>query len=111
MCLLGEESAKSVNSAFKVPTLIPLHDKKITELRRLWEMAKGSLPDEAVSYDIPNDLGNGFMEKGKREEMKVFYLTALEGRRRVLGAEHKKTLGSLYNLWLVLQNMEVTKAR
>ena len=31
-------------------------------------------------------------DQDKYEDMKVFYLTALEGRRRVLGEEHKQTL-------------------
>ena len=36
-------------------------------------------------------------DQRKYEEAKVFYLAALEGRRKVLGKEHKKTLMSLNN--------------
>ena len=35
------------------------------------------------------------LDKGIYEESKVFYLAALEGRRRVLGEEYRKTLASL----------------
>ena len=46
------------------------------------------------------------LERGKYEEAKVFKLAALEGRRRVLGEEHKDTLGSLNNMGVLLHNME-----
>ena len=45
-------------------------------------------------------------EKGKYEEVTVFYLAALEGQRRVLGEEHKKTLDSLNNMGNLLADME-----
>ena len=104
--LLGEDHAKSVEATYSIVVQITWGDERIAGLRALLERVKVSLPDEAVSFDIANDLGNGFMEKGKHEETKVFYLTALEGRRSVLRAEHKKTLGSLYNLGLVLHFVE-----
>ena len=44
--------------------------------------------------------------KGKFEEPKALYLIALEDRNRVLGAEHKKTLGTLNNLGTHLQDIE-----
>ena len=68
------------------------------ELRRLWEMAKVSLPDEAITYDVANSLGNELDQKGQYQEVKVLYLAALEGRRGVLGEEHKDTLDTLHNL-------------
>ena len=43
--------------------------------------------------------------KGKCEEAKVLWLAALEGQRRALGEEHKKTLDSLNNMGAVLQLM------
>ena len=104
--LIGENSAKEVNAAYMVASLIPSDDENIAEYRRLWEMAKVSLSDEAVTYDIATQLGDELREKGKFEEEKVFYLAALGGRRRVLGEEYNKTLGSLNNLVLVLNNME-----
>ena len=61
-------------------------------------MAKVSLPDEAVTYDVANDLGLELRKKGVFEEAKVFYLAALAGRRRVLGGEHKNALESLNNM-------------
>ena len=39
-------------------------------------------------------------------EVKVFYLAAFEGRRRVLGEEHKGTLDSLNNMGTVIHQME-----
>ena len=36
----------------------------------------------------------------------MFYITALEGRRRVLGEEHKKTLDSMKNMGAPLFHME-----
>ena len=65
-----------------------------------------SLPDEAVTYDIANQLGCKLEMKGKYEEAKVFWLTALEGQRMVLGEEHKDTLGTLNNLGALLGNMK-----
>ena len=74
--LLGEVSAKAVNAAYKVANQLP-PDEQIAEYRRLWEMAKVSLPEEAVTYDIANQLGVELDEKGKHEEAKVLYLAAL----------------------------------
>ena len=45
-------------------------------------------------------------KKSDFEEAKVLYLAALEGRRRVLGEEHKDTLSSLNNMGVLLANME-----
>ena len=69
-------------------------------------MAKVSLPEEAVRYDIANNLGVLLDEKkGKYEEAKVFSLAGLEGRRRVLGEEHMKTLTSMNNLGALPHDM------
>ena len=106
VCLLGEDSAQAANAALAVASQIPSDDEKIAEWRRLWEMAKVSLPEEAVTYDIANQLGGSLEFKGKYEEAKVFYLAALEGRRRVLGEEHKYTLASLNNMGNLLADME-----
>ena len=65
-----------------------------------------SLPDEAVTYDIANQLGCKLEMEGKYEEAKVFWLAALEGRRRVLGEEHKNTLASMFNLGNIHNNLE-----
>ena len=46
MRLLGEDSAKVVETAFVVTTQLESADEQFSELRRLWEMAKVSLPDE-----------------------------------------------------------------
>ena len=102
MRLLGENSAK----AFMVATQIPSEEEAIAEYRRLWEMAKVSLPDEAVTYDVANQLGARLQEKGKHEEAKALYLAALEGKRRVLAEEHRETLNSLNYMGLVLSAME-----
>ena len=64
---------------------------------------KVSLPDEAVTYQVVKQLGGDLKEKGEYEEAKVFYLAALEGRRRVLGEEHKDTLATLNSMRVVLQ--------
>merc|ERR1719506_3274941 len=96
----------AVDAAFAVAGQIPSVDEKIMEYRRLWEMAKVSLPEEAVTYDIANSLGANLMEKGKYEEAKVSYLAALEGRRRVLGDEHKDTLDSRHKMGILLDKME-----
>ena len=55
--VLGEDSAKVVYAAFMVAIQIRSKDAEIAEYRRLWELAKGSLPEEVVSYDIANQLG------------------------------------------------------
>ena len=57
-----------------------------------------ALADEAITYDIANSLGGELTEKRKFEEVKVFVLPSLEGRRSVLGSEQKQTLGSLNNM-------------
>ena len=67
---------------------------------------KVSLPDEAVTCDIANQLGIELEMKGTYEEAKVYKLAALEGRRRLLGEEHKKTLASLNNMGNVFKEIE-----
>ena len=104
--LLGEDSAKAVSAAYMVAGQIPSEGERIAEYRRLWEKAKVSLPEEAFTYHIANDLGIRLDEKGKYEEAKVFKLAALEGQRRVLGEEHENTLNSMNNMGPLLDNME-----
>ena len=64
-------------------------------------MAKASLLDEAVSYDVAKILGDELRKKGNYEEAKGFFLVVLEGRRTVLGDEHKGTLTSLDNMKVI----------
>ena len=104
--LLGEDNAKAVDAACRVAGQIPSDDKMLAEFRRLWEISKVSLPEEAATYDIASGLGIKMEDKGKYEEAKVFYLAALEGQRRVLGDEHKKTLSSMNNMGVLLKKME-----
>ena len=104
--LLWENSAKAVYAAFMVASQIPSVDEIIAEYRRLWEMAKVSLPDEGVTYIIANDLGSCLDDQGKYEDANVFYLAALAGQRRVLGEEHSDTLDSMNNLGVLLKKME-----
>ena len=63
---------------------------------------KLSLPDEAVTYDVADQLGVELRKKGKQEEAMVIYLAALEGRRRVREEEHKDTISTLNNMGAVL---------
>ena len=104
--LLGEGSPKAVNVAYSITSQLPTDDERIMEYKRLWERAKGSLPNEAVKYDIATSMACKFSQMGEYEEAKVLFLADLEGRRRVLGEEHKDTLASLSNLGNVLDNME-----
>ena len=104
--LLGRDSAKAVGAAFAVTIQTLRGDEKIAELSRLWEMAKVSLPDEAVTYRFANDLGSVLDSREQYEEAKVLWLAALEGFRRVLGGEHKHTLSSLNNMGCLLDDME-----
>ena len=76
--VLGEDSAKVVTASSFVATQIPF-DEEIAECRRLWEMAKDSLPDEAITYDVANNLGIRLGKQGKFEEAKVYKLAALKG--------------------------------
>ena len=99
--LLGENSAKAVNVAYSVASQISSDDEEIAELQRLWEMARVSVPDEAVTFNIATDLESELQDKGWYEEAKVFKLAAFEGRRRVLGEEHKDTLASLSYMRIV----------
>ena len=46
--LLGEDSAKAVNAVFKVAGQLPSGEEMSGV--RIWEMAKVSLPEEAVTY-------------------------------------------------------------
>ena len=104
--LLGEDSAKAVNAAFRIVGQIPSNEERIAEYRRLWERAKISLAEEAITYNIASMLGYELFKKGKYEEAKVFHLTALEGKRSVHGDEHKNTLGTLNNTGILLDNMK-----
>ena len=57
--------------------------------------------------DLGFERGRGITSITNRFNMaKVFFNIALEGYRRVLGEEHKSTLGTLNNMGAVLQNIE-----
>ena len=101
--LLGEDHAKSIDATYQlVFHTTTWGDKRIGELRALWERAKVSLPDEAITCDIAAQLGRELWE-GQYKEAKVLWLTALGRRRRVLGEEHKDTLTSLNNMGVLLE--------
>ena len=104
VCLLGEDSAKAVGAAFRLARVS--NDEKITKYGRLWDTTKVFLPDEAVTYDVASQLGVELMRKRQFEDAKVIYLAALEGRRRVLGEWHNKTLDSLVFMGVVLRRMK-----
>jgi len=103
--LLGKDSPKSINAAHRVAWQLPSDDERIVESKRLWEMARVSLPDEAITYDIANDVGIGLWKKGQHAEAKAFYVAALEGYRKLFEDEHKKILATLNNLGALLHNM------
>ena len=91
--LLGEDSAKAVAVAYYIAgTKCGNSD----HYRPLWEMAKVSLPDETITFDIGNQLGGTLIQEGKYEKAKAVLLAAAEWRR-LLGEEHKKTLIALMN--------------
>ena len=102
--LLDEGSAKALTAAYRVAcNRHEDEEEKAADLRRLCEMAMISLPDEAVSFDIKNSLGYYLRYyKGEHKEAKMLHLAALEGRRRVLGEEHKDTLALLHNMGYLL---------
>ena len=100
----GEGSAKVVEAAYYL--VRGSVDEENAEYRRLWEIAIVSLPDEAITFMIANELGGRLVEKAQYEAAKPFMLTALEGRERVRGEEHKDTLVTLNNTGVLLKNME-----
>ena len=65
-----------------------------------------SLPDKAVTYYVADLLGCELQDKGKYEEAKVFYLTALEERRSPLGDEYKDTLATLISIGALLSDIK-----
>ena len=75
-------------------------------MRALWARVKVTLPDKAVTYDVASSLGKELKEKGKFEELEMFYLAALKGMRRALGDEHKNTLMYLHNIGAVLNDLK-----
>jgi len=100
--LLGENNAKYVDAACSVASQNISADERIAEFRRLWENAKVTLPDADITYDIANNLGIEYEEKGRLKEAKAIQLATLQGQRRLLGDEHKRTLGSLSNMGVLL---------
>ena len=106
--LFGADHSKSVEATHQLVIQITEGDELIAKLRALWERVKVTLPDEAVTYEVATTLGVELHRKGKDEGAKLVYLAALEGRRRVLGAERKDTLATLKNsqMWAVLQHIE-----
>ena len=104
--LLGEDHAKSVDATYLLVIQTAEDDELIAELRTLWERAKVSLPEGAVTCDVATTLRGRLGQEGKVEEEKVFFLAALEGTRRVLGEEHKKTLASLNNMGAALDDLK-----
>ena len=105
--LLGADHVKSVDVTKNLLLQTTEDDNElIAEFRALWERAKVTLVDEAVTFDIANDLGDRLCKEGEYEEAKVFNLVTLEGKRRVLGEEHKKILDSLNNQGIVLDELK-----
>ena len=104
--LLGEDHTKGADATCSLLFQTAEGDELIAELRALRERVKVTLPQEAVTYDVANSLGGKLRKNGQFEEVKVFYLAALEGRRRVLGEEHKDTLASLNNMGVVVRAMD-----
>ncbi len=51
-----------------------------------------------VEAEICTVIGNTYLAIGKYEEAEVYFLEALEGKRRVLGDEHPETLNSINNM-------------
>ena len=100
--LLGVDHAKSVGATVALLHQTTWGDERTVELRALWERVKVSLPDEAVTYSVASCLRERLDQLGKYEDSNVFYLASLEGRRRVLGEEHKDTLASLNSMGVVL---------
>ena len=54
--LLGKDSVKATEAAFLVASQLLSIDETSVEYKRLWE--KVSLPQQAVTYDITNQLGS-----------------------------------------------------
>ena len=96
--LLREDHAKSVEVTKSLLYQTMRGGELIAELRALWERVKVFLPDETLSYDAATILGGGLEMKGQFEESKVLWLAALEGKRRILEGEDKRTLASLNNI-------------
>ena len=106
VCLLGEDHAKSVEATYGVVAQTAKDDdERMVGLSALWDLVKLSLPDEAVTYAVADQLGAELRKKGHLREAKVLYLPALKERRRVLWEEHKDTLASLNNIGCLLDNM------
>lgn len=104
--LLRVNHAKSVEATYQTLIRTTFGHHLVPELRPILERVKVSLPDTAVTYIVTNKLGEVLYTEKKFEEAKVLWLAALEGRRRVLGEEHKDSLFSLNYMWLVLNELK-----
>ncbi|GMI11016.1 hypothetical protein TrVE_jg3300 [Triparma verrucosa] len=74
----------------------------LQRLRALVERMVGALGvDNAVTLDALNSLGSRLQENGEYEEARKVYERVLAGREKVLGEDHKDTLGTVNNLGTV----------
>ena len=109
--LLRKDHAKSVQATLSLLYQTTDGDELIAELGVLWERVTVILPCKAVTYGDVDSLAEQLREKRQFEEAKVIHLAALEGRKRVLGEEHKFTLDLLNNLWSLFRAWRTTKGR
>ena len=54
--LLGENSAKAIEAALAIVSQLHNNAARVKEYKRLWEIAKDSLPNEVATYDIAHGL-------------------------------------------------------
>ncbi|GMH60882.1 hypothetical protein TL16_g03146 [Triparma laevis f. inornata] len=105
---LGRDSEK----ALEVTLLLILATKmskvkKVEKFRDLLKRCEGALGEEnAVTLETLNGLGSRLQDSREYEEAKEVYERCLAGQMKVLGEDHKDTLGSLNNLGLVYSNLE-----
>jgi tetratricopeptide (TPR) repeat protein len=57
-----------------------------------------------VILDAIHLLGSLYKDQGRLAEAEQMYQQALQGKEKVLGAEHRSTLGTVYNLGNIYSN-------
>ena len=93
--LFGEGHVKSVEATFQLVIQTCGGDERVAELRSLWERLKVRFLMRRSLMMSQTSWGGEPFGRRQYEEANVLNLAAFEGRRKVLGEEHKKTLASL----------------
>ena len=97
---LGRKSEKAFHATYSLILITcSSHSEVIKKLRDLLKRMERALgEDNVVTFDTLNELGERLRETNQYEEAITVHERCLTGKMKVLGEDHKDTLGTVNNL-------------